>query len=222
MQVPTSTIAIIVTLAALLSSIFTVAIGKILDLIQKRQEHKYSLQKAFFEKKLKVAEALVIYSRKTMEIVGPLTVLFKRIPQFALMPSGQINMLDFLNSETQRISSQLKTFAQETHDSVYAAALYFDTPMPNPDTAYERVLTSFMKLAFVINKFSLLKNADGTFRFSTPVATGSPEEAELLKILKELTQAMTDFTSTIDALKNETDNFIRYVRDEMKRYEPQK
>ena len=48
MQIPSSILAL---LAALLGSILTIGIGKVLDLIQKRQEHKYSLQKIFFEKK---------------------------------------------------------------------------------------------------------------------------------------------------------------------------
>jgi hypothetical protein len=161
MQVSTSTLAIVATLAALLGSIFTGAIGKILDLIQKNQEHKYSLQKAFFEKKLKVGEALVTYTRKTMGLVGPMNILLKKTPDLATLPKGPVNIPDFVQAEIERLSSQLKTLVQEIDDSIYAADLYFDNPMPHFGNQYERLLSSFMKVAFIINKASSLKSADG-------------------------------------------------------------
>jgi hypothetical protein len=46
-------------MGGLVGSIFTVIITKILEIIQKSKEHKYSLQKTFFEKKLQSAEAAV-------------------------------------------------------------------------------------------------------------------------------------------------------------------
>lgn len=45
--------------AGLLGAVVTIIVTRVLDLIQKSKEHKYSLQKLFFEKKLQAAEASV-------------------------------------------------------------------------------------------------------------------------------------------------------------------
>jgi hypothetical protein len=119
MQVPTSTIAIIVTLAALLSSIFTVTLGKILDLIQKHQEHKYSLQKAFFEKKLKTEEAIVSLTQKAISFLGSTSTILTNIPNIFTTPGPG----SFLMSQLQILSSQIPKFMQDVNEYVWVAPL---------------------------------------------------------------------------------------------------
>ena len=76
-QFSPSTIAL---LSALISSIITIGITKVLDLIQKRQEYKYSLQKIFVEKKLEMAEDMVAFFYRTKMVYQSMSRLLEKAP----------------------------------------------------------------------------------------------------------------------------------------------
>ena len=199
-QLPISMIAF---LGGLLGSILTIAIGKALDLIQKRQEHKYSLQKAFFEKKMKVAEAIVVQSQKLINILGPFNSILCKVPEFAA-----IGDLGIFQSQMTSFGLQAQKLIQETGDCVLAARLYFDTAELDRVTSlcYEKLLNSVLMLSLMNNEMSKLK--------SDSIGEAGQE------ILKKAIQFLSEFSSTLTSIKTVSDKFIFKVRNEMKRYEP--
>ena len=205
MQVSPSIITIIAILGGLLGSILTVAIGKILDLIQKRQEQKYSLQKAFFEKKLRVAEAIAGKCQKTIDVLGPISKILTKM----LDSSTTFESKVFLISEMKTfLSSQPQKIQQDTDDYIYAASLYFDRLKLDPVTIpfYEKVFNSLVT-------FLLLAEKAKTLTPDTP-------ETEREKIRGETIQSIADIKSDIDSVRTMIDKLVYQLRDEMKRYEP--
>ena len=67
-------------LGGLIGSIITVVIGKVLDLIQQSKQHKYSIQKTFFTKKLEVADAAVSQWYLSANLLGSIARLYEQAP----------------------------------------------------------------------------------------------------------------------------------------------
>lgn len=200
-QIPSSILAL---LAALLGSILTIGIGKVLDLIQKRQEHKYSLQRIFFEKKIKVAEEIVGQTQKIRNFLEPLGTTLSAIPDLTTTPE----IGSFLVSQIQTLSSQIQNIQQEAKDYNYAASLYFDKAILNPVVipTYQKVFTSIVALFLLGEKAKAL--------------TPNTPEAEKQKIKDETIRLLMDFKSDMDSVKTGLDKFISDLRDEMRKYEP--
>lgn len=202
MQLSSSIIAL---LSGLVGSILTIAVSKVLDLIQKRQEHKYALRKAFFEKKLQVAEAMVGNLQKTINIFRPLSTVLRKIPDFVTQGTPR----DFLESQMQTISSQAQKILQETGDCSYAAQLYFDVGKLNNiiSLCYEKMLNCAIMYALLEKK-------------ARSITPESVSKTDLEEIVNQYSELLKDMTLTIDSLKTSMDTFISAIRDEMKEYEP--
>jgi len=196
---------IIVVLSGLIGSILTIAVSKVLDLIQKRQEHKYALRKAFFEKKLQVAEAVVGNLQKTINLFQPISTVLRKIPDFATAGTTR----DFLESQMQTFSSKAQKILQETSDCSYAAQLYFDVGKLNKiiSLCYEKMLNCTIMSGLLEKKV----------RSITPE---SVSKTDLEEIVKQWSELLKDIALTIDSLKTSMDSFISAIRDEMKKYEP--
>jgi hypothetical protein len=192
---------VIALLAGLIGSVLTVAIGKILDLIQKRQEHRYSLQKTFFERKLKVAEAIVINSYKAINLIAPLNTLLKKLPELAVR---NIEITNLIQSQADKLSSLL----QETDNSIYATPLYFDTPAYD-SRPYEKLLDSFTALYLAIN----------TFKSLGPDVVKVSDPEKIIELFKPLLESLADLIATMEHLKTGTETYIRSLRDQMRKYE---
>lgn len=188
----------------MLGSILTIGIGKVLDLIQKRQEHKYSLQKIFFEKKLKVAEVIVGHGEKLRNILEPLSTILEKVTVLPATP--EIGSL--LTSQLQTLSSRIQNFQQEINDYNDASKLYFDKAILNPVVmpSYQKVFT------FIVGFFLLVEKAKAL----TPDTIGTEGQ----KIKEEVIQLVMSLKSDMDSLKTGIEKSISELRDEMKKYEP--
>jgi hypothetical protein len=201
MQMSSSVLAL---LAALFSSILTLGIGKVLDLIQKRQEHQYSLQKIFFEKKIKVAEAVVSNLQKGLNVLQPISTILAKVPDLSTIAETG----SFLTSHFQTLSSQIQSIPQETTDYIQAASLYFDETKLKPGgmPSYEEVFNSLLKLPVLLARANALTP-------DTPAIEREKIKDETIKVLME-------FKSHIDSLRAMIEKIIHNLRDEMKKYEP--
>jgi hypothetical protein len=201
MPIPSS---IMPLLYVLLGSILTIVIGKLLDLIQKSQEHKYSLQKIFFEKKLKIAEAIVGNFQKVINVLQPISAVLTKVTDLSTTPE----IGGFLTSQLQTLSSKIQNISLETNDYLQAASLYFDKIELNPVgiPSYEEVFNSILKLLLFAEKVKAI----------TPDTPATERE----KMKDEAFKFVADFKSAIDSLRTMTDKTVHDLRDEMKKYEP--
>jgi hypothetical protein len=74
-------------LSGLVGSVLTVFVTKILDIVQKRQEHRHSLQKLFFEKKLQAADSAMALFSNVSTAAKATKTLFELITDERLLTS---------------------------------------------------------------------------------------------------------------------------------------
>ncbi len=201
-QIPPSVIAVA---AGLAGSILTIVFSKALDFIQKRQEHKYSLQKVFFEKKMGVAEVIVANFRKTIDLMEATSPILRKIHD----PVTTDQSRKLLESLMQALTSQARKMLQETEECYYAAPLYFDTE--NLDRVRsllnEKIADSLVLFGLLGKKL----DAVGAVNVST-------EDLEV--IICQFSELLKDIMATLESSKLVMGKFVHDLRDEMEKYKP--
>jgi hypothetical protein len=123
MTIDATTLSTITLLSGVLGSILTIVLTKVLDLFQKSKEHKYSLQKAFFERKLNAAETATIQFQILANACFSLSVLFERLNS----KKGQDDDENFLD---KHLFDQLTLQTEVANNASFLIAnsvtLYFD------------------------------------------------------------------------------------------------
>lgn len=109
-------------LGGLVGSALTVLISRIFDIIQKKNEHKYSLKKSFFERKLCVAEATISQRYIFASCLKTLSVLFEEVSKNMALLIGPPP--DFLRSLGDSISQQLSKLSSPAFDLANAFSLF--------------------------------------------------------------------------------------------------
>ena len=142
-----------ILLGGFIGSVITVIIMKILDMVQKGKERKFSLQKSYFEKKLQAAEDVLAKWHSKAPALSSLIALYERI-------STKEKELEY---ELFRMTNasfilQLKEIAQNSNEIANLVLLYFDTG----DSTY---LNSemFKKL---LDRLSSIKALDISMKFA--------------------------------------------------------
>lgn len=181
---------------ALAGSLATMVVGKILDSAQRRKDHSYALQKEFFEKKLKAAEAVIGSCYAMASLLSYFDVLIQKLPQHAGTPFLS-DFVKSLSTQAQKINNEISLV------QVSSAALYFDT-------AKLEILGKAFGEQFVTAMLML-------GRISKSVETG--DEATKEKMKGEVTKSLQDISLSLQHLKTGMDSFIKEVRSEMKKNE---
>jgi len=116
----------IALIAGLLSSLFTVFVTKLLDLFQNKKQHRYNIERLYFEKKINAAELIVsqmtILSGALMHII----ILFERLKE-----QDNSKIIDEFESHVDRnleltIDKQLKQNENTLFVITNTLMLYFD------------------------------------------------------------------------------------------------
>lgn len=181
---------------ALAGSLATMVVGKILDSAQRRKDHSYALQKEFFEKKLKAAEAVIGSCYAMASLLSYFDVLIQKLPQHAGTPFLS-DFVKSLSTQAQKINNEISLV------QVSSAALYFDT-------AKLEILGKAFGEQFVTAMLML-------GRISKSVEAG--DEATKEKMKGEVTKSLQDISLSLQHLKTGMDSFIKEVRSEMKKNE---
>jgi len=108
-------------IGGIIGSIFTVLISKILDIFQKSKDHKYSLEKIFFEKKLYAAEVTITQYTIFSSAISNFSILFERIQKEAT--SMEQRLQDAIYNQAM---SQIKIADQASFVLSNSIQLYFD------------------------------------------------------------------------------------------------
>lgn len=203
-----------VILAGLIGSIITVFITKIIDLIQKSKEHKYSLQKAFFERKLKSAEAAVSQWYVTAGAIGALAKLYENAP---ILEEGlEPEVFEAMNTT---FSTQLKKVQELSDNLAHSFVLYFDV-----DESFwedESMKNYFTKLSSVT---ALAKSLNLLYELQ-PKIEGTKYEGFVKNKIKELNHQirpdLKELSSIMEDARVNIIKLLRKVRNEMKKYEAQ-
>jgi len=201
-------------LGGLIGSILTVSISRIFDIIQKKNEHYYSLKKSFFERKLCVAEAAISQRYIIASCLMTLSVLFEEISKnMALIVNPPP---DFLKPLAVSISQQMERLASPAFDAANAVALFFDLEELQ-DTSFAKEM---MNLMMSING----RNMAFQFLVAQYAITQNGAEKEQIfaagkKIIVEMQADIEKLSAKIEKGFQQVSKIIEKIRLEMKKYE---
>lgn len=108
-------------LSGLIGSIATIALTKVLELIQSSKQHKYSLQKAFFERKINAGETAVAQWTMLRSTMMTLSTLFEK----ALEISSELGQ-QFAQDTFNDLNKKIKEAQTATYHLASAVYFYFD------------------------------------------------------------------------------------------------
>ncbi|OGU48704.1 MAG: hypothetical protein A2000_05170 [Ignavibacteria bacterium GWB2_36_8] len=199
-------------IGGLIGSVLTVIISKVLDIIQQSREHRYSIQKTFFTKKLEVAEAAVSQWYVSSNVLGSIARLYEQAP--VLEKGIERDVFNIMNNS---LTIQLNKLQEASNQIANSFLLYFDI-----DDSFwnNEALNNFLKclsnLKVIITSLDMFHNLN----------SGIPEndykkliQKEIDRLNKELEKEMKNFVSFIDDSREGMITLLKKVRNEMKKYE---
>lgn len=199
-------------LGGLIGSILTVVVTKLLEILQKSKEHKYTLQKSFFEKKLLAAEATITQYTILSNALTNLAVLYERIHN----ETNEVE--DYLqNTLHQQAMQQLEVANNASFIVANSVTLYFDL-----DTQFNQnqIIRNFYNLLGGIQP--LTENRDITFQhYESVIGTDLEEPAYQLFLQsdQQLNNLMQSISSSYIAFNNQLMNVIGQIRNEMRKFD---
>ena len=201
-------------LGGLVGSALTAIALRILDLYQKRLEHRYGLKRSYFERKLISAEAAVsqgsLLSANLMGLSGLLDLIIKTPEPLVNTPP------EFLKGMTDSFSQQLAKISSPSFDVGLAIGLFFDMGNNDDQETANRVLG----LIWLISKLGV------SFQFilsQLQVQKDPNQKAQLIStggtILKELHDSILSLLELVKKEQSRLTGRIAHIRAEMKRYD---
>jgi formate/nitrite transporter FocA (FNT family) len=199
-------------LGGLIGSILTVAITKLLDILQKSKEHQYNLERSFFEKKLLAAEATITQYTILSNALTNLAVVYERL-------NNETNEVeDYLqNTLHQQAMQQLEVANNASFIVANSVTLYFDL-----DTQFNQnqIIRDFYNLLGAIKP--LQDNRDLTYNHYESVI-GTEFEASAYQLFlqsdQDLNNLLQAISSSYIAFNNQLLNVIGQIRNEMRKFD---
>jgi hypothetical protein len=199
-------------LGGLIGSILTVVITKLLEIIQKSKEHKYTLEKSFFEKKLLAAEATITQYTILSTALTNLAVLYERLN----IDTNEVE--EYLqNTLHQQAMQQLEVANNASFIVANSVTLYFDL---NNQFNQNQIILDFYNLLGAIQP--LQDNRDLTFEhYKSVFGTDLQNPAYQLFIQsdQELKNKLQAISSSYIAFNNQLMNIVRQIRNEMRKFD---
>jgi len=199
-------------LGGLIGSILTVSLSKLLEIIQKSKEHKYSLEKSFFEKKLLAAEATITQYTILSNALTNLAVLYDRINNVTN------DVEDFLqNTLHQQAMQQLEVANNASFIVANSVTLYFDL---DSQFTQNQTVRNFYNLLGNIQP--LTENRDITQQYYESVI-GTELEKTALQLFLQSDQQLNNLIQAISVscvvFNKQLMHVVGQIRNEMRRFD---
>jgi hypothetical protein len=200
-------------LGGLIGSILTIIVAKVLDMVQKGKEHRYSLQKSFFEKKLYAAETAVAQWYSVASSLGALATLYER------MSSAEKEFdLEVFRVMNDAFASQLQQLSQASSKIANPILLYFEIDDPT-FWNYEPLKRFFDCLSSLMASGASLRVMLEVYNLSKGTKYEELAWNEVRGILDQCKPHFKDLSKVLDQAREEMLILLRKVRMEMKKYE---
>ena len=205
---------VLATFGGLIGSVLTVAISRICDFFQKRMEHKFILKRAFFEKKLSVAEAVISQRYILASILERFSALLEEISKnmaLVILPSQNI-----LKPFGDGIAQQIQRLNNPTLEIANEASLFFDIDELEYSSISREVLSLIISLSVrnlslqvSLEQYFKEENEEAKKRIFETTKTNIENMQKEIKVLSEKTKIGSHQASTV----------IRKIRSDMKKFE---
>lgn len=200
-------------LAGLISSLVTIVATKLLEIFQKSREHKHSLQRTLFEKRLQSAEAAVMEWHSIASSCSALAGIYEHLSEKDTEIEGEVavHLTEVFYERIQKVYS----IANQLSDTVF---LYFDI---DDSPFYER--ESLNKLVLVFTK---LKTLGESFEILTKLReqtkhplTEKAIQTQMDRIQEEAIIQARDLSTIFDNAYKEMVKLIRKLRADLRRFD---
>lgn len=201
-------------LGGLVGSILTVVARELLEILRDSKLHSYSLQKYYFEKKLKSAEAASSVWLKSTRTFAGLEGLYE---QLSLDDNEKIDE-EVFQMIHESFSQQLNTLYKETDEIANSIFLYFDID--------DKEFFDNEPLAKLIEKLSKIKSLNDKLDrlFDLEEKFGAQESTtfknEIIDTKIEIREEFSKLGKILKATKQSTLKLLKRARSEMKKFEP--
>lgn len=200
-------------LGGLIGSLATIAITKLLELLQKSKEHKYSLQKAFFVKKLETAEVAVRQWYVLSTSIGGLAKMYERAPVDEVGYDPEV--FNAMHLKLTELVNQVDLSANSVANSFL---LYFDMD--------EESLWDMNSLDKYFEKLSDIVTSANELRYYeelVPSIVGTEHEAivnqRIIEISKNLGPELVALAGIMREMQQGVIDLLSKVRKEMSKYD---
>lgn len=199
-------------LGGLIGSVGTVVFSKLLEIFQLSKQHKYSLQKLFFEKKLAAAEATITQNTILSIAIMNLAILYERINN---------DPTDFENYISENLGAQvyeqLKIANNASLSVASSVTLYFDLEIKFNKN---QVIREFYNL---LGRMGLLTEAKDLAYENYVKLIGTKNEQIALvqydKTLNEVNTLMNSISEAYSKFDTLLNNIISQIRDDMRKFD---
>lgn len=198
-----------IILGFLTGSLATQLVPKVLEMIQKSKEHKYSLEKIFFEKKLQAAEIGIAHWYGSGLIAKEMVRLLQ------LSASNEIVSQQIILEVQAELNNELKKIRQIQSNAHFSFPLYFE--MDNSflwgTEAFEKYLNS-LSAAHIVGV-----EIDGLITRKEQGAIDSELDDRILELKKSLLNHCRDMNDAIESNIKSVNKLVTTARHDLKRYE---
>ena len=200
-------------LGGLIGSLITIIAAKVTAIALKGRDHRLSLQKAFFEKKLHAAECALAQWHATASLLSGLVSLYERV-------TSKERELEFelFRVTNDALVTQWQGISQTAHDMANTVLLYFDagdSPFINSD--------GIKKL---LDRLSSIRSLDISLKFALDMydkVRGTRKEEVawegVERIMEEYQSNLKDISAIFGEAQQEMVGFLSKIRKEMRKYE---
>lgn len=197
----------------LIGSLLTVMVTKLLDLLQQAKEHKYALQRVFFEKKLAVAESAFSNYFSTASTLNSLAALYEHFSE----PSDRLSGETFESFNSMYVD-RLRKAEDALHDLSNSLFMYFDVNLDSLGNT-----TSLKKLYDVLSDIQNLLLSDKILAQLMDQSQGTKNQSKLMakrdEVWRQIFPKMKEFSQLMNDSKQEMVKLLKNLRSEMKKYE---
>jgi hypothetical protein len=199
--------------AGLVSSLLTVIVTKLIDLFQKEREYDHSLRKAFFEKKLAVAESAVAKWYSIASTLSSLSALYDQFSKPDSRASGKL--FDTLNQIYAAQLTKIESSTLETANSIY---LYFD--LDSNTLKNKEPLKTFYDILIEIQDVMLNMNLLKELKDQLKGTDDEQYTDTLIEQVREnARKKLKELSSIFDASQKQINQLLIELRSQMRKYE---
>ncbi len=198
----------------LISSLLTVVIQKLLEILQNNKEHKNQLRKTYFEKKIIAGELAVSQFTILRSALINLSTFYKNIINMSSNVGNDVIQNMVLQFNTQLQNAQSATF--QLANSIY---LYFDLDDEDlfKEESSSRVIVKLEEIGQNLESYNRLLAA---YDRATTSETLKALNDETDKIEKQMEVALNEISELTNKSGETYKKMVAQIRSEMKKFEP--
>lgn len=201
-------------IGGLVGSLLTIVVSRLFTVMQKSRDHRFALERSFFERKLQAGENAMSQWHATASLLNGIMALYERIT----IRERELEY-ELFRVTNDSLITQWQKVSQTVHDLANTIVLYFDTDENTYITGDQ-----FKKL---LERLASIRSLDVSLKFALDLYDkfkGSRQEEiawnEVKRIIEEYQSNLVEITYLFNEAQKEMVDVLQKMRKEVKKFEP--